>query len=130
RRHSRARPPTVAPACPAEDRDVDPRLAPRLRRRGAGPDRDSPLCAAARLALATAARGRVRPVPGGRPDRRLAARKRRSAALLARLRTPRRLRRDRGQEAPRRPVLGPAHGAGAWRYRRRLPPPQPWLPSG
>jgi sulfite reductase (NADPH) flavoprotein alpha-component len=54
----------------------------------------------------------------------------RAAALLARLRTPRRLHRDRREETPRRPQLRPAHGAGAGRHRRSLPPPQPGVPSG
>ncbi len=57
--------------------------------------------------------GRVRSVPGGGPDRHPARGRRRSAALLARVRASRRLHRDRGQEASRRPLLGTADGAGA-----------------
>src|SRR5690606_40572474 len=65
------RPGAVAPARSADDQDVDPRLAERLRRRSAGPNRDPALRPAVHNALAAADRGRVLTVRGWRPDRRL-----------------------------------------------------------
>ena len=53
----------------ARDRDADARLAPRLRRRGAGADRDPALRPAARHALAAPDGARLRALRGGRPAR-------------------------------------------------------------
>jgi sulfite reductase (NADPH) flavoprotein alpha-component len=87
---------------------ADARLAPRLRRRGAGPDGDPALRPAPRLAWQRLLGPRAS--HGSRPATCSAScpKAGRPAALFAGLWAPRRLHRDRREEASRRPVLGPA----------------------
>ncbi len=87
--------------------------------RGPGADRDPALRPPARLALAAPDRPGLRALPGGRSSGHPARGLARAALLFARLGAPRRLRRDRREEAPRRPLLRPAHGARAGRQTVR-----------
>jgi flavodoxin len=129
-RWGRARSGTRPSARSARCRDAYPDLASRLRRRRAGADRDPALCSAARHDLAAADRSELRALRRGRPDRHYARGIARAAPLLARLGAPRRICRDRGQEASRWPLLRPADSAGTRRHGDRFPAPQSRIPAG